>query len=252
MLTRPSPRRPPPRAPAPGGARLHTPHARRGPAPPRAEPPKPTPVCGLRFSGNPTHPPSLRQSQTNDTTLQPTQAANLLTSASDELAAGNRATALRLFEQAARAASSRPEAAAAAWGAAVVHTSFGDIEPAQAQLRAASDAGLDLAAALAGTDSTPGVIPFRGAPQITTQLKRFAADLARAKKAAAAAPPPSVPPPSTSAASPVPADLSAGIDGSVPAIIKRVVLLLLALVGLGVGLWAYGLKYLELGAIGGF
>lgn len=132
-----------------------------------------------------------------------------------------------------------------------MHTSFGDIEPAQAQLRAASDAGLDLAAALNGTDPTPGVIPFRGAPQITTQLKRFAADLARAKKAAAAAPPPSVPPP-TNPSSPVPADLSAGIDGSVPAIIKRVALLLLGLVGLGVGLYAYGLKYLEPGAIGGF
>lgn len=164
--------------------------------------------------------------------------------------------ALRLFDAAGRAASSRPEAAAAAWGAAVVHTSFGDVEPAQAALRAAFDAGLDVGAALAGTTGDDSIVAFRGAPQITTQMKRFAAGLAKAKAKAAAAPPP---PPARveggpgggGAPSAVPADLD-GIDGTVGGIAKRVAGLLLALVGLGVGLYVYGLRYLEPGAIGGF
>ena len=53
------------------------------------------------------------------------------------------------------------------------------------------------------------------------------------------------------APSAVPADLD-GIDGTVGGIAKRVAGLLLALVGLGVGLYVYGLRYLEPGAIGGF
>ena len=181
-------------------------------------------------------------------TARPTpQSASLLADAAAEYASNNRMPALRLFDAALACASSREEAAAAAWGAASVHASFGDVEPAQISLRAALDAGLDLDKALAVRpgDSTGLLVPFRGAPQITSQLKKFASAVARAW----AAPPPPPPKPAAVATGPggrqsaVPADLD-GIDGSVGAIAVRVAGLVAALLGLGVGLYLYGLRFL--------
>jgi len=181
-------------------------------------------------------------------TARPTpQSASLLADAAAEYASNNRMPALRLFDAALACASSREEAAAAAWGAASVHASFGDVEPAQISLRAALDAGLDLDKALAVRpgDSTGLLVPFRGAPQITRQLKKFAWAGGRAR----AAPPPPPPKPAAVATGPggrqsaVPADLD-GIDGSVGAIAVRVAGLVAALLGLGVGLYLYGLRFL--------
>jgi len=125
-------------------------------------------------------------------TARPTpQSASLLADAAAEYASNNRMPALRLFDAALACASSREEAAAAAWGAASVHASFGDVEPAQISLRAALDAGLDLDKALAVRpgDSTGLLVPFRGAPQITSQLKKFASAVAP-PRARPPAPPP--------------------------------------------------------------
>lgn len=180
-------------------------------------------------------------------TARPTpQSASLLADAAAEYASNNRMPALRLFDAALACASSREEAAAAAWGAASVHASFGDVEPAQISLRAALDAGLDLDKALAVRpgDSTGLLVPFRGAPRSRASSKN-------SRRPSRARGPPPRPPPKPAAVatgpggrqSAVPADLD-GIDGSVGAIAVRVAGLVAALLGLGVGLYLYGLRFL--------
>ena len=178
---------------------------------------------------------------------------------------------------------SAPEAAAASWNATVVHCSFGDVELAQVTLREALAAGLDfdaalraegrrvtaarvdeVAAAVAENESSPGSVvdrasdpaaaaaaalrlPFAGSPQVASQLRKFARAFARASSSSSgssgrsAAPPSYSSSSSSSPSSPISVD---GIDASPAAIAKRVVVLLAALIGLGVGLFLYGLQYL--------
>jgi hypothetical protein len=177
---------------------------------------------------------------------------------------------------------SAPEAAAASWNATVVHCSFGDVELAQVTLREALAAGLDfdaalraegrrvtaarvdeVAAAVAENESSPGSVvdrasdpaaaaaaalrlPFAGSPQVASQLRKFARAFARASSSSSgssgrSAAPPSYSSSSSSPSSPISVD---GIDASPAAIAKRVAVLLAALIGLGVGLFLYGLQYL--------
>ena len=178
---------------------------------------------------------------------------------------------------------SAPEAAAASWNATVVHCSFGDVELAQVTLREALAAGLDfdaalraegrrvtaarvdeVAAAVAENESSPGSVvdrasdpataaaaalrlPFAGSPQVASQLRKFARAFARASSSSSgssgrsAAPPSYSSSSSSSPSSPISVD---GIDASPAAIAKRVAVLLAALIGLGVGLFLYGLQYL--------
>lgn len=177
-----------------------------------------------------------------------------------------------------------PEAAAASWNATVVHCSFGDVELAQITLRDALAAGLDFERALtaegrrvtgarvdeirasvadndasvaAREGSGPGGdgggggdpsaalrLPFAGSPQVASQLRKFAKNFARASSLAASATPSYSSSPSSSSpssSSPISVD---GIDASPAAIAKRVAVLLAVLLGLGVGLYLYGLQYL--------
>lgn len=92
-------------------------------------------------------------------------------------------------------------------------------------------------------------LPFAGSPQVASQLRKFARAFARASSGSsgsgssssglATSPPPSSS--SSPSSSPISVD---GIDGSPVAIAKRVALLLAVLVGMGVGLYLYGLQYL--------
>ena len=150
-------------------------------------------------------------------------------------AEGRRVTGARVDEVAAAVAenSSSFSAAAAADGAG-----GGEDDPA-----AAAAAALRL--------------PFAGSPQVASQLRKFARAFARASSSSssggsgssrsggggggAAAPLYS----STSSSSPSSSPISVdGIDASPAAIAKRVAVLLAVLLGLGVGLYLYGLQYL--------
>lgn len=88
-------------------------------------------------------------------------------------------------------------------------------------------------------------LPFAGSPQVASQLRKFARAFARASSSSSSsgssgltASPPAY---SSSPPSPISVD---GIDGSPAAIAKRVAVLLAVLVGMGVGLYLYGLQYL--------
>jgi hypothetical protein len=121
----------------------------------------------------------------------------------------------------------------------------------------------EVAAAVAENESSPGSVvdrasdpaaaaaaalrlPFAGSPQVASQLRKFARAFARASSSSSgssgrSAAPPSYSSSSSSPSSPISVD---GIDASPAAIAKRVAVLLAALIGLGVGLFLYGLQYL--------
>jgi hypothetical protein len=171
--------------------------------------------------------------------------------------AGDRGSALRLWEEAAADASATTaQRVAAYYNATCVHASFGDVELAQITLRAALLGGLDFAAAVEDPAAVdPTLVTLVASQQVRNRLRKFAE--AAAKKAAAPAPP--SPPPRAAAGGGAAAarpglladDMSGrlqtdltGLDASALGIVRRVALLLVALSGLGVVLFFLGQKFM--------
>lgn len=139
-----------------------------------------------------------------------------------------------------------------AWfGATAVHACFGDVELAQITLREAVKTGLDFEQAL----DDPDMVQIQTSTQILLQLRKFN-QRAQAALINRPAPPRMAAsrPWAEVAAAPSGQDLSsilgsatsdqAAIDTSVPAILRRVALVLLVGVLLGTGLFFAGLEFL--------
>lgn len=134
------------------------------------------------------------------------------------------------------------------------HAYFGDVELAQVPLREALAMGLDLDAAIAAPE--PGMIAWQSSQQVIISLRKFrkAVSTAQAKSSKLGTKGPArgvemTPSGIRSAMSSE--DLSEvlgaemkGIDTSMGGIAKRVLLLLVALTGLGAALWWLGLAFL--------
>ncbi|KAI8474722.1 MAG: hypothetical protein J3K34DRAFT_118347 [Monoraphidium minutum] len=194
------------------------------------------------------------------------KATELLARANDRYRSKDLMAAMKLYEDVlGEDGVTTRQKQAAFYGSTAVHASFGDIELAQITLREGIRNGLDFEQAL----SDPDLPDFVTSPQMLIQLRRFngtaqGALAARANRAQAMArggggggggggaargggiagvgggalkqdPLGSIIGSSTS-------DV-AGVDTSIGAVIRRVLLLLLALTGLGVGLFYLGLEY---------
>lgn len=167
---------------------------------------------------------------------------------------GDRLSAMKLYEDALKEEPTPAQKHAALYGCTAVHAAFGDIELAQITLREAVSTGMDYEKAI----EDPSNVSIVASPQVIIQLRRFAQQVVRALANKAAAPPrPYSSGSSTSSSSSRRAggqDLDsivgsakgeqAEVDTSIPAVIKRVVLLLLVGVGLGTALFFLGLEYL--------
>lgn len=202
------------------------------------------------------------------------EAAQLIEDGKAKFEARDRMGAMAQFEAAAMAATNAQDRQVACFNLACVHASFGDVEPAQQCLRDAVDNGLVMDAAL----KDPTLLKLSAAPQVIVQLKKFVATTQRQRQeqraaaaSAAAAPPPRMAGGSGASANSsggggssgstdgsfgsswrqrVDADLSDvlgteanGIDASLGAIVRRVTILLVVGLALGVTLFYLGLKY---------
>ncbi|MEW5302450.1 MAG: hypothetical protein WDW36_005235 [Sanguina aurantia] len=159
--------------------------------------------------------------------------------------------ALKHFEDVLSADPTTKQKQASWFGATAVHASFGDVELAQITLRAGIQEGLDYAQAL----NDPGMLKINTSTQVMIQLRKFneaslAARDIRALNPKAASPGSR---PISRNAEKQDMDLAsligsaksdeAEVDTSVPAIIKRVFLLLLLGVVGGTVLFFLGLEY---------
>lgn len=180
------------------------------------------------------------------------KADTLLAQAKAKYERGDRMTAMKLYEDVLKEGPTPSQRLAALYGCTAVHASFGDIELAQMTLRDAVREGLDYDKAV----EDPANVTIVASPQVTIQLRRFAAQTV---KAMASRPAPAPPRPSYSRSSSSSSGSSmpdmdafvgsakseqAEVDTSIPAIIKRVALLLLVGLGLGTALFFLGLEYL--------
>lgn len=181
------------------------------------------------------------------------EASQLLESGRKKWDAGDRMGALNLWESALDAQPTNQQRTAALYNATAVHASFGDIELAQITLRDAVQNGLDFQRAVESPEEIdPVMVKLRASQQVLIRLKRFAETTKRASGSVAE------PPPYRAQKSPREAssrllqkDLSEvletdmkGIDASLIGILRRVLLVLVALTGLGVLLWFVGLQSL--------
>lgn len=179
--------------------------------------------------------------------------------------AGDRLAALRLWEKALRSDPDQDERLAALFNSTAVYASTGDLELARMSLREAVQLGLDYNATCQG-NGDPRCVEMRASQQMLIQLRKFneAVLKAMASKTATPSPPPGMRSSmkrNTSGSSNSSSkskklrdnadDLTnlletdmEGLDTSILGVVKRVTLVLLALSGLGVGLFFYGLKYL--------
>lgn len=190
-----------------------------------------------------------------------------MSDASAKYNGGDRMGALRLWEQALQQGPTQEQRLAALFNAACVHASFGDLELAQIPLKEAIFGGLDFQAALAQQDER--YVKLKASAQVLIQLKRFNEQVLKAKAAGPAAPPPFAAGRAAAAAgigggsssarggsrggiggvnlnqdmSEVLSTDAEGIDASILGIVKRVVVLLLALSLFGTALFYLGLKY---------
>lgn len=184
--------------------------------------------------------------------LASSEASKLLDDGRKKWDAGDRMGALNLWESALKLNPTIEQRLVALYNATAVHASFGDIELAQITLRDAVQNGLDFQKVLEDPESIdPSMVQLKASQQVLIRLKRFAQATEKASKSA------SQPPMSSGVKSKVSSgvlrsDLSEiletdmqGIDTSALGILKRVVLVILALSALGVGLWFFGLKYLS-------
>eukprot|EP00884_Botryococcus_braunii_P003830 jgi/Botrbrau1/13448/Bobra.0082s0052.1 len=174
---------------------------------------------------------------------------------------GDRMGALKLFEESLEKGPSREERQAALFNATAVHASFGDVELAQITLREGINSGLVFDAAMRDKEN-PLLVPMQVSPQISIQLRKFAEACKRVKAAVqpdrsavqgrgglgldGGLPVASL----ASARGLLGTDISdrlktevSGIDGSIGGIIRRVLVLLVVGVALGVTLFYVGLQY---------
>ncbi|KAI3438541.1 hypothetical protein D9Q98_000969 [Chlorella vulgaris] len=187
------------------------------------------------------------------------QAEDLLTKGRAKYDGGDRMGALRFWEQALDKEPTQEQRLVALFNAACVHASFGDLELAQIPLKDALYGGLDFQAAMAQQDAR--FVKLRASAQVLIQLRRFSEQVQRTRAAAPSAPPAYAR--SGRGASSSSSESRGGggkgilgrdmsealstdaetIDASIGGIIKRVLVLLLALTGLGTALFYLGLKY---------
>jgi hypothetical protein len=208
----------------------------------------------------------------------------LLSEARKKYEANDRMGALNLWEESLKQNPENEQRVIALFNATCVHAAFGDVELAQITLREAVQRGLDFSKAIqdpAGIDEY--MVKFIASQQVLVRLRKFDEATRKAMGAAAAPPAFSSPSsssstssassrsssssasttpsssrssmpasrPSRAKASMLDSDLSKlletdmqGIDTSIFGIIKRVLVLLTVLTGMGVGLYLVGIKYL--------
>ncbi|GAB4823977.1 hypothetical protein N2152v2_011023 [Parachlorella kessleri] len=185
------------------------------------------------------------------------EAGALLSAGLQKYVSGDKYGALTLFEDCLKKDPSREDRLAALWNATCIHAYFGDAEVAQIMLREAVALGLDFEAALLGSD--PRMVKLQASAQILIKLRKFsqatAKSLAAAEANAAQAPPAAASSrqrSSKSGRSILTQDVSdltktemQGIDTSMLGVVRRVAVLLVALVAFGVGLFYFGLQFLE-------
>ncbi|KXZ52326.1 hypothetical protein GPECTOR_10g958 [Gonium pectorale] len=176
------------------------------------------------------------------------KADSILAKAKAKYEEGDRLQAMKLYEDVMNEDPTLEQKQASLFGQTAVHASFGDVELAQMTLREALRIGLDFQKAL----EDPVNVQMVTSPQITIQLGRFAKQV---QIAMANRPPTERPYGSPSRRQGMKAqDLdailgsakgdTAEVDTSVGGIARRVAIVLLVGVGLGVGLWFLGLEYL--------
>ncbi|GFR43470.1 hypothetical protein Agub_g4554 [Astrephomene gubernaculifera] len=170
---------------------------------------------------------------------------------------GDRLQAIKLYEEALEQDPDPKQRQAALFGVTAVHAAFLEVELAQISLREAVRYGLDYEQAI----QDPSYVQIITSPQIFIQLRRFAQQLQNARAARPQAERPYGSSSSSTAASSAGRskagagqDLDsilgsasgerAEVDTSVGGIIRRVLLVLLAGIALGTGLWFLGLEYL--------
>lgn len=184
------------------------------------------------------------------------EAEQLLSSGKAKYEGGDRMGALRLWEQALQQSPTPEQRNVLLFNATCVHASFGDLELAQIPLKDAIFGGLDFQAALERQD--PRCVKLQASAQVLIQLKRFNQAVLKVK-AAGPAPPAfasgrggssSKSGSTSSGKGLLNRDMSdvlstdvEGIDASVGGIVKRVIILLAVLSGLGTALFYLGLKY---------
>lgn len=180
------------------------------------------------------------------------EARELLAAGKVKYESGDRMGALKLWEDVPRYNPDDQERITALYNCTCVHAGFGDVELAQITLRDAVLQGLDFKEILTNPQSyDEDAVTFVASQQVQIRLKKFseaALKAAAAKKDAALPRSSSVRPTRKTLmqddiSEVLETDMS-GIDTSILGIVKRVVVLLVVLSGLGVGLWLVGLHYL--------
>lgn len=158
--------------------------------------------------------------------------------------------AVMLYEKALKKDPTVEQRQAALYNSTCAHAFAGDAEFAQVTLRDAIVAGLDLEA----TMKDPDAVKLQASQQVIIQLRKFAEKIQKNQAQPAAAKDSQ---PAPQAASPVSgkrlsfdSDVSqllstdmTGLDTSIAGVVKRVALLLLLLIALGVSLFFVGYKY---------
>lgn len=160
--------------------------------------------------------------------------------------------ALKLWEDVPRYNPDDQERMTALYNCTCVHAGFGDVELAQITLRDAVLQGLDFKEVLVNPQMyDEDAVKFVASQQVQIRLKKFseaALKAAEAKKNASLSRSSTVKPTRKTLMQDDISDVletdMTGIDTSILGIVKRVVVLLVILSGLGVGLWFVGLHYL--------
>lgn len=188
------------------------------------------------------------------------EANDLLSAGLEKYVAGDKMGALNYWEDCLNKSPSPEDRLAALWNSMCVHAYFGDAEVAQISLREAVALGLDFENGLKQTD--PRFVRLQASAQVIIQLRRFSVATAKAMAAAESSSATSAAGTKqrvgTAAAGSSKAyrtpsmkddvsDLTQtdmiGLDTSVLGVVRRVAVLLLALIGLGVALFYFGLQY---------
>lgn len=159
--------------------------------------------------------------------------------------------AVMLYEKALKKDPTVQQRQDALYNSTCAHAFAGDVEFAQVTLRDAIVAGLDFDA----TMKDPDAIKLQASQQVIIQLRKFAEKIQKARsKPSEATDSPSTPQKATSTAKSsrlsMDTDVSqllstdmTGLDSSLAGVVKRVALLLLALIALGVTLFFVGYSY---------
>lgn len=180
------------------------------------------------------------------------EARELLAAGKVKYESGDRMGALKLWEDIPRYNPDDQERMTALYNCTCVHAGFGDVELAQITLRDAVLQGLDFKEVLVNPQMyDEDAVKFVASQQVQIRLKKFseaALKAAEAKKNASLSRSSTVKPTRKTLMQDDISDVletdMTGIDTSILGIVKRVVVLLVILSGLGVGLWFVGLHYL--------